>query len=224
MKDNLLATGIGWRYCGRCLWYLNEEANKRQEAETLATNAAIEADKLAYAARVAEAKEKYDKKRELEKAARDKRREKEMYLALALGGAKTMAGQSPFALANIGEGLGAGVGALATYDQNEMERMAASQAATAKAQQDMELALMDLDRKYRGDYVNLIKTEEYLDFVKQVKQELEDGEIAPPKDGSMTGAQVAQAKIDDFVQNRIGLAPRKSREARINNQLFQAME
>jgi hypothetical protein len=147
-----------------------------------------------------------------------------MYLALALGGAKTMAGQSPFALSNVGEGLGAGVGAIAAYDQNEMERVAASQAATLKAQQDMELALMDVDRKYRGDYVNLIKTEEYLDFVKQVAQALEDGEIAPPKDGSMTGEQVAKAKINDFVQNRIGLAPRKSREARINNQLFQAME
>ena len=147
-----------------------------------------------------------------------------MYLALALGGAKTMAGQSPFALSNVGEGLGAGVGAIAAYDQNEMERVAASQAATLKAQQDMELALMDVDRKYRGDYVNLIKTEEYLDFVKQVAQDLEDGEIAPPKDGSMTGEQVAKAKINDFVQNRIGLAPRKAREARINNQLFQAME
>ena len=81
-------------------------------------------------------------------AAKDRQREKEMYLALALGGAKTMAGQSPFALSNVGEGLGAGVGALAAYDQNEMERMAASQAATAKAQQDMAIALADYTANY----------------------------------------------------------------------------
>ena len=72
-----------------------------------------------------------------------------MYLALALGGAKTMAGQSQFALTNIGEGLGAGVGALAAYDQNEMERMTASQNATIKARQDLQIAMADYENDYR---------------------------------------------------------------------------
>ena len=233
MKANPLATGIaGTVGAGFGLdALLNEgvlygetpEEKAQREAKEIYDSPA-EVEKRARAARYEAGIRAQQARADEQEAALKKRREKEMYLALALGGAKTMAGQSQFALTNIGEGLGAGVGALAAYDQNEMERVAASQAATAKAQQDMELALMDLDMEYRGEYVKLIETKEYLDFVKQVGQELEDGEIAPPKDGSMTGKQVAQAKINDFVQNRIGLEPRKSREARINNQLFQAME
>ena len=204
--------------------FLGEPARQKELEEKLAKEGRDSMEMHRQTRLRRESDERVQAELDAKQAAKDRQREKEMYLALALGGAKTMAGQSPFALSNVGEGLGAGVGALAAYDQNEMERVAASQAATLKAQQDMELALMDLDMKYRGQYVDLIETQEYLDFVKQVEQALEDGEIAPPKDGSMTGEQVKQAKINDFVQNRIGLAPRKSREARINNQLFQAME
>ena len=76
-----------------------ERIQADEEASKIERRAIIAADKKARAANV-------QAQLDADKAARDRRREKEMYLALALGGAKTMAGQSPYALANIGEGLG----------------------------------------------------------------------------------------------------------------------
>ncbi len=160
-----------------------------------------------------------------QEAARKKRREKEMYLALALGGAKTMAGQSQFALSNVGEGLGAGVGAIAAYDQNEMERVAASQAATTKARAELAAQLNADELAYSELRLKVTKEEDFLDFVKQVEQALEDGEIAPPKDGSMTGKEVARAKIEDFITRRIQMINPRRREYRDSkDQIFYAAE
>ena len=65
------------------------------------------------------------------------RAERDAYLALALGGAKTMAGQSPYALTNIGQGLGVGIEALAQSDTNERARMDARRSAYDKYMYDM---------------------------------------------------------------------------------------
>ena len=82
------------------------------------------------------------------------RAERDAYLALALGGAKTMAGQSPFALTNIGEGLGAGVGALAQSDANERARMDARRSAYDKYMYDM-----SSEQRLSGkDYGKLVET------------------------------------------------------------------
>ena len=147
-----------------------------------------------------------------QEAARKKRREKEMYLALALGGAKTMAGQSPFALTNIGEGLGAGVGALAAYDQNEMERIAASQAATTKAQQDMRIALMDYEMKYYERVNKLADNEIYNARLKQI----EDNEEGLVDEDVF---RLKEALLIEFA----GLDP-QSYIANINGQQFTAAE
>ena len=80
------------------------------------------------------------------------RAERDAYLALAMGGAKTMAGQSPFALTNIGEGLGAGIGALSQSDANERARVDAQRTAYEKYMYDM-----NADQRLSGkEYADLI--------------------------------------------------------------------
>ena len=59
------------------------------------------------------------------------------YLALALGGAKTMAGQSPYALTNIGEGIGTGVAGLVELDEAAATRQSAKEIADAKIRQNL---------------------------------------------------------------------------------------
>ena len=125
-----------------------------------------------------------------------------------------MAGQSPFALTNIGEGLGTGVGALAAYDQNEMERMAASQAATLAAQQKMQLALMDEENNYRDRILKLLDTAEYQTFKRQLDEDFNEGDIEQ-KDYDL--------KLQDFMLPRVGLPP-GSRSVDINGQQFTAVE
>ena len=185
-----------------------EEAARLKEEktrQTLADQAKREADEAAYNAKV-------QAELDAAQAARDRQREKEAYLALALGGAKTMAGQSPFALANIGEGLGAGVGALAAYDQNEMERMAASQAASAKAQQDMRIALMDYEMKYYERVNKLADNQIYNARLKQIEDN-EEGLVDEDV------AKLKEALLIEFA----GLDP-QSYIANINGQQFTAAE
>ena len=145
-----------------------------------------------------------------QEAARKRKREKEMYLALALGGAKTMAGQSPFALTNIGEGLGAGVGALAAYDQNEIERMTASQNATIKARQDLQIAMADYENDYREGIRELDDNAMYND------------ELEALEDYGYTDADLALAK-EALLRKYVGL-PTSSYFANINGQQFTAVE
>jgi len=94
------------------------------------------------------------------------RAERDAYLALAMGGAKTMAGQSPFALTNIGEGLGAGIGALSQSDANERARVDTQRTAYEKYMYDMnadqrlsgkEYADLITDIQASADYRNLLE-------------------------------------------------------------------
>ena len=87
------------------------------------------------------------------------RAERDAYLALAMGGAKTMAGQSPFALTNIGEGLGAGIGALSQSDANERARVDAQRTAYEKYMYDMN-ANQRLSGKEYGDMVETVQESE----------------------------------------------------------------
>ena len=87
------------------------------------------------------------------------RAERDAYLALAMGGAKTMAGQSPFALTNIGEGLGAGIGALSQSDANERARVDAQRTAYEKYMYNMN-ADQRLSGKEYGDMVETVQESE----------------------------------------------------------------
>ena len=213
MYNNPVASTIGLGLGGLGAGMMYNAAEERKIKEESA-RLEREAKRLEDEAALAESQAEYNRKRELEIAARDKRREKEMYLALALGGAKTMAGQSPFALTNIGEGLGSGVAALAAYDQNEMERMAASQAATIKAQQDMRIALMDYEMKYYERVNKLADNETYTDAL-----EVLDDKLA---EGTLVEADYVLAK-EALLREFAGLDP-ASYGKRINGQQFYAAE
>jgi len=221
MKANPVATGIaGTVGAGFGLnALLNEgvlygetpEEKAQREAKEIYDSPA-EVEKRARAARYEAGIRAQQARADEQEAALKKRREKEMYLALALGGAKTMTGQSQFALSNAGEGLGAGVGALAAYDQNEMERMAASQAATAKAQQDMRTALMEYEMKYYDRILELDDNETYTAAVAKLDEKLAEGTLVDAK-----YAEAKQALLREFA----GLDP-QSYIANINGQQFTA--
>ena len=70
-------------------------------------------------------------------AKRDAAAKRRAYLALALGGAKTMAGQSQYALSNIGEGLGTGVAGLVELEEADAARQATVGIAEQKYMNDL---------------------------------------------------------------------------------------
>jgi len=209
MKANPIAStiGLGLGGLGAGMMYNAAEERKIQaEAKRLED----EAKRFEDEAKALAAEARTQASLDAQQAARDKRREKEMYLALALGGAKTMAGQSPFALTNIGEGLGAGVGALAAYDQNEIERMTASQNATIKARQDLQIAMADYENDYREGIRELDDNTMYND------------ELEALEDYGYTDADLALAK-EALLRKYVG-PPTSSYFANINGQQFTAVE
>ena len=211
LKNYPVETGLGAYGAYKAYDYFDPFGTKQKELEEQLAKEGKDSMEMHRQTRLRrEANERVQAELDAQQAAKDKRREKEMYLALALGGAKTMAGQSPFALSNVGEGLGAGVGALAAYDQNEMERMAASQAATAKAQQDMAIALADYTSNYykgKADLSDEAKAE--LAALEKEKDEL------IPED--------YVAKKEDIYLRYLGVAPGDYEET-INEQTFYAAE
>ena len=215
IRDAPALAGLGGLgYGGYKAWdYLWGEPARQKEAEEKLAKENKDSMEMHRQTRLErEYNEKVQAKLDAQQAARKRQREKEMYLALALGGAKTMAGQSPYALTNIGEGLGAGVAGLATYNQNEMERLAASQAATAKAQQDMRIAFMDYEKDYRDRILKLADNDIYHARLKQI----EDNEAGLVDEDLVI-------KKADLLREFVGL-PTASYFANINGQQFTAVE
>ena len=108
------------------------------------------------------------------------RAERDAYLALAMGGAKTMAGQSPFALTNIGEGLGAGIGALSQSDANERARVDAQRTAYEKYMYDMN-ADQRLSGKEYADLITDIQASDDYRFLLEQKAEGKNIDKDDPK-------------------------------------------
>ena len=99
------------------------------------------------------------------------RAERDAYLALAMGGAKTMAGQSPFALTNIGEGLGAGIGALSQSDANERARVDTQRTAYEKYMYDMNADQRLSGKEYADLITDIQTTDEYRNLLEQKAEE-----------------------------------------------------
>ena len=106
-------------------------------------------------------------------AKRDAAAKRRAYLALALGGAKTMAGQSQYALTNIGEGVGTGVAGLVELEEAD----AARQATVGIAEQ-----------KYMNDLYK--ETISQMDTFNDLKLKLRGGE-------DQTFTQVFLGRLDD---------------------------
>ena len=136
------------------------------------------AQKAAKAAEEAEARGLAALKASENKA--NSRAERDAYLALAMGGAKTMAGQSPFALTNIGEGLGAGIGALSQSDANERARVDAQRTAYEKYMYDMN-ANQRLSGKEYADLITDIQASDEYRFLLEQKAEGKNIDKDDPK-------------------------------------------
>ncbi len=218
LKNYGVETGLGAYGAYKTYDYFDPFGTKEKARQKKIEDDAIKAERRAIiAADKKAATAEVQAELDADKAARDRQREKEAYLALALGGAKTMAGQSPFALANIGEGLGAGVGALAAYDQNEMERMAASQAATIKANAALAEQLRSEQLEYGELRLKVKESDDYIAFEKQVKEDLDEGTIATLEE--------ANRKLEDYILDTLGMVAPQKREYRDSKgQIFYAAE
>ena len=143
------------------------------------------------------------------------RAERDAYLALALGGAKTMAGQSPFALTNIGEGLGAGVGALAQSDANERARMDARRSAYDKYMYDMS-SEQRLSGKDYGKLVETIQDSEIFRVKLSQKAEENNIDVDDPQ---------YQILIQETIQEVLPLytSPTASNSTTVNGKTFSSV-
>ena len=136
VKNPYTAMGLGALGYGASKFFgeTDEERIKREQEEFYNSSEQVQK-------RAAEAAARQNAKDEQARAnaAEVRRREKERraYLALALGGAKTMAGQSPYALSNIGEGLGTGVAGLVELDEAAAARQSATDIAEQKQMYDL---------------------------------------------------------------------------------------
>ena len=111
-------------------------------------------------------------------AKRDAAAKRRAYLALALGGAKTMAGQSPYALTNIGEGVGTGVAGLVELDEADAARQANITLAEQKYMYDLVKQNQDQINKFNELKLDL-RSGKDLFFTQRLAAKLDDEGIDP---------------------------------------------
>jgi len=143
------------------------------------------------------------------------RAERDAYLALALGGAKTMAGQSPYALTNIGQGLGVGIEALAQSDTNERARMDARRSAYDKYMYDMS-SEQRLSGKDYGKLVETIQDSEIFRVKLAQKADKNNVDVDDPK---------YQVLIQETIQEVLPLytSPTASNSTIVNGKSFSSV-
>jgi hypothetical protein len=130
-------TGLGAYGTYKGLDYFFGETEEEEAARLAADAAKKAAASQAELDRMEKTRLQNQAELDAEQAQRDEEARRRAYLALALGGAKTMAGQSPYALTNIGEGLGTGVAGLVELDEAAATRQSAKAIADAKMRQNL---------------------------------------------------------------------------------------
>jgi hypothetical protein len=113
------------------------ESDKEEAARLAADDAKKAAADQAQLDLVENARLKNQSYLDAAQAKRDAAAKRRAYLALALGGAKTMAGQSQYALTNIGEGVGTGVAGLVELEEADAARQATIGIAEQKYMNDL---------------------------------------------------------------------------------------
>lgn len=111
-------------------------------------------------------------------AKRDAAAKRRAYLALALGGAKTMAGQSPYALTNIGEGVGTGVAGFVDLEEADAARQANITLAEQKYMYDLVKQNQDQINKFNELKLDL-RSGKDLFFTQRLAAKLDDEGIDP---------------------------------------------
>jgi hypothetical protein len=143
-------------------------------------------------------------------AKKDKQRQRELYLALALGGAKTMQGESPYALQNVGAGLETGVSTMSAFDIARADREA--ELAKAGANLDFEYLKMaqGAEEKYRDQMIDILDSDDYQAYKRDLQIQVDDEDISE--------ADMA-LNLENYIINRIGTPP-SIRQATVGNKQF----
>ena len=143
-------------------------------------------------------------------AKKDKQRQRELYLALALGGAKTMQGESPYALQNVGAGLETGVSTMSAFDIARADREA--ELAKAGANLDFEYLKMaqGAEEKYRDQMIDILDSDDYQAYKRDLQIQVDDEDISQ--------ADMA-LNLENYIINRIGTPP-SIRQATVGNKQF----
>jgi len=98
-----------------------------------------------------------------------------------------------------------------------MERMAASQAATAKARAALSEQLRSEQLKYGELRLKVKESVDYLEFEKQVREDLDEGNIATLEE--------ANRKLEDYILDTLGMVAPQQREYQDSKgQIFYAAE
>ena len=143
-------------------------------------------------------------------AKKDKQKQRELYLALALGGAKTMQGESPYALQNVGAGLETGVSTMSAFDIARADREA--ELAKAGANLDFEYLKMaqGAEEKYRDQMIDILDSDDYQAYKRDLQIQVDDEDISE--------ADMA-LNLENYIINRIGTPP-SIRQATVGNKQF----
>ena len=147
-------------------------------------------------------------------AKRDDEANRRAYLALALGGAKTMAGQSPYALTNIGEGLGTGIGGLVELDEAAATRQANVDLAEQKYMYDLYKQNIDQINKFNELKLELRGGEDAF-FTQRLAAKLDDEGIDP---SDMSNPRYIEIENETIIELYPSMVPKGS--AIVNGQAF----
>lgn len=206
---------------GGGLGYLAYDAYKENEMRKKLEGQAKDELKMATMRREAQEKKerqaKLDEAVRKEQAAKEKQKQRELYLALALGGAKAMQGESPYALQNIGAGLEGGVSAMSAFDIARADR----EADLNKARMDREFNLLRIQQDQQATYnkaiADLMETQEYEDYVRALQQQVDDETI------DQTDMEVELMRWLDTRAEQLGITSPSRKQTTVNGREFSAI-
>ena len=138
-------------------------------------------------------------------AKRDAEAKRRAYLALALGGAKTMAGQSPYALTNVGEGVGTGVAGLVELEEADAARQATIDIAEQKYINDAVKQNQDQINEYNEFKLKLRGGDDGGQMLAILNAKLEDKGIDP---SDVSNPEYMRLEYETIVQLYPSMVPK----------------
>ena len=178
-------------------------------------NSPEEVEKRRVAAKVLANQAKEQARADALQAKRQEEADRRAYLALALGGAKTMAGQSPYALANIGEGLGTGVASLVELEEAEAARQSATDIAEQKFMNDLYKQSIDQMNKFAELKLKLRGGDDGGRMLEVLRAKLEDEGIEIT---DLSNPRYIELENETIIEMYPSMAPRGN--AIVNGQAF----
>jgi|TARA_R100001460_G_scaffold28050_2_gene56269 hypothetical protein len=169
-----------------------------KEADAIAARNQAQLDKINEAAAANQAR------LDAAQAKRDDEAKRRAYLALALGGAKTMAGQSPYALTNIGEGVGTGVAGLVELEEAAATRQSNIDLAEQKYMYDLYKQNIDQMNEFNDLKLKLRGGEDAF-FTQRLAAKLDDEGIDP---SDMSNPRYIEIENETIIELYPSMVPR----------------